>query len=691
MTGKAGSGKSSSLAQLFEMNLKSRVSTGVMEGAITGIRPRDIGLTSFIKEDKKDKWIRLTHNIIRHILDAIRIKVDNVSKIAQKILEECQDLQLTPTQVLDIESESQAVRFSNTDSSSSTNIDAHVQETSQPKPSQEMPSFKEEQLQYRLTKESPTVKNVLRLNMIHFIDSGGQSQFHEVLPAFIHRTAIIVIVIKLNECLDDRLPIEFCDENGKVYKEEVEYLLSNHEIIEHQARTLQAKQAKLKSRAKIVVIGTHRDKEEECTTETRTQKNKKLYSMFEQLNLLDQLISYKSPEVIFPVNMLNPNDADKEVLGVLRDKIMNVKSPYPEAKVPCSWFALEEDIRKLSESNCVKVVSVAECEKIAKPLHIDSETLEASLLYYNSLNKFLYCPKILPGVLFVEPQVLLNCVLNFVKLQFKVSHKEEMGLIEEHARLLKEGVMTLEFIKEHSFESFVPPLFTAEHALKLFRSLFLVADIGKGKFLMPFLLPFTAKEELMEYKPSTNSPPTLLVVFKTLSESESESAIVCVPNGVFCASVASLILKYNWRHSKHNTMKRNIATLTHKFHPMKVTFVNMQSFLEIYIELLADEEEDDLLPKLCHLLQKMIFESIKEVLEVFKYVDLSPEKAFHCPQCSDKQAAVLIRSHGKTYLKCTHDEDHHKRLPNEHNIWDGRSSSKDTGKNSGKSVCLSKQ
>ena len=37
------------------------------------------------------------------------------------------------------------------------------------------------------------------LQLIHFIDSGGQPQFHEVFPAFID----IIFVMKLSEGLDE--------------------------------------------------------------------------------------------------------------------------------------------------------------------------------------------------------------------------------------------------------------------------------------------------------------------------------------------------------------------------------------------------------------------------------------------------------------------------------------------------------
>ena len=44
---------------------------------------------------------------------------------------------------------------------------------------------------------------------MHFVDSGGQPQFHEVLPAVIHNTALIVVVLNLNEELSPYSQMEF--------------------------------------------------------------------------------------------------------------------------------------------------------------------------------------------------------------------------------------------------------------------------------------------------------------------------------------------------------------------------------------------------------------------------------------------------------------------------------------------------
>ena len=50
-------------------------------------------------------------------------------------------------------------------------------------------------------------KRFLELQWIHFIDCGGQPQFHDVCPAFIGNTMDIIFVMKLSEGLDDQWSI----------------------------------------------------------------------------------------------------------------------------------------------------------------------------------------------------------------------------------------------------------------------------------------------------------------------------------------------------------------------------------------------------------------------------------------------------------------------------------------------------
>lgn len=73
------------------------------------------------------------------------------------------------------------------------------------------PSATEEELVGLLTTSEPLVK----FQWVDFVDSGGQPQFHEVLPIFLRGTSLCLFVFKLSEKLREHPVVECYNEEGK--------------------------------------------------------------------------------------------------------------------------------------------------------------------------------------------------------------------------------------------------------------------------------------------------------------------------------------------------------------------------------------------------------------------------------------------------------------------------------------------
>ena len=84
----------------------------------------------------------------------------------------------------------------------------------------------------QLVEKSKGSKRFLELQRIHFIDSGGQPQFHEVLPAFIRNTTATIFVMKLSERLDEHPLIEYYDRNGELCGKSYSHALSNDQMLQ---------------------------------------------------------------------------------------------------------------------------------------------------------------------------------------------------------------------------------------------------------------------------------------------------------------------------------------------------------------------------------------------------------------------------------------------------------------------------
>ena len=681
-TGKARSGKSHSKARFFDMEPPTvAVSTGVAEGAVrgsTGVMMAGVrGISHDVICARLDEWFCMSpQQSLELLAQAVRegLLVGDMAKVVQQSIAMLQAMQLNP-----VDTASSISQSSESDpgpdlvtAARSSAPGPHLVTATTPSPLPQICTTQQQLAQ--LIEKCPVTQQIFELQLMHFVDSGGQPQFHEVLPAFIHNTALIVVVLNLSEELSAYSQMEFCDEKGKMHKEECASLLNNEEILEHEVRTMQAKPSGLRGERKsmVVAVGTHRDVEERMAKEgtlkeTRAQKNEKLCKIFLPW-LLHMLILYRPPgEVIFPVNMLKPDDDDWRVLRFLRQKIMEANL-FTTIKIPVGWFLLEQDILKFAAAKGRKIVLVSECVRIAGSLKISGEILEAALLYFHSLNVFLYCPQVLPGLVFIDPQVPLNCVYELVAFQFKMSCGAAMGVAADDYQRLMKGAVTLKFMKsKHFTHCFVSELYEPRHALKLFQSLFIAAPLGNGEYLMPFLLKFVPKTELHTYIPSRSFPVALLMLYRSKSTQE----IAIAPNGTFCGLVACLISKYKWSISRNASgatecLARNIAILSHTKPPVTITLVNRQSFFSVYVQ----SDDKAVCEHFCPELRQTMFDAVESVITAFKYNDSRTILAFPCPCDPEAEchAAVPEEYRKNIYLSCSKSSST-SPLTAEHKVW----------------------
>ena len=653
LSGKSRSGKTHTLARLFRMELpKVPVSTGVAEGAVQGCSSEVMAgireVSHEVLQAIEDEWDLMSpEELLEQLAMAVRegVLTGNLAEIVDQFIERHHEMQ--PVPVTTSATEESVPHF--------------------PSPLLQISTSRTEMAS--LIQNCPTPQNSLKLKLLHFVDSGGQPQFHEVLPAFIHNTAVIILVLKLNESLDASSRAEFCDEEGATYEDTNIALLNNMEVLEHQIRTIQTKPPALgeNRKAMVAVVGTHRDEEErlikeKVCPETRSQKNKKLRNLFLPL-LASLLIMFRAPdEIIFPVNVLNPNEDDWDVLKVLREKIMEA-GLFSEYRIPVGWFLLEQDIRKFAESEGRKVVSVSECVTIAANLEINREILETALLYFHSLSMILYRPNILPGIVFVSPQVPVDCLFKLVEFKYKIFHGNEKGVRAEDVECLKKGKITVKMLETEFSHCFFPPLYTPSKAIELYQSLFIAAPLSDDEYLMLFLLPVVSKTEIAKVIPSNCPVATLVIVFKDTSTSE----VTCVPNGVFCGLVACLLSKYEWKvhFNKDNDIKclaRNAVVLSNSSKSAKLTVVNTQTYFEFYIE-----SKIPIFDKFCPRLKQTVFEAIKDVLNAFNCHNITLKSAYECNCRSPPHPAEIVEYEGEYYPSCL--EPSATTLDEKHLVW----------------------
>ena len=316
--------------------------------------------------------------------------------------------------------------FKHTHSHSASTVQSPIQNPFRESPSSSSDSIRQAWLQglkeiVGLLSKSSGSKQLLEVDWIYLIDSGGQREFYEVLPAFLNHPSINIFVLRLCERLSERPSIEYYAQSGQRVGRPCLSYFTNEELLVRCAQTIQSQHSSPEAPdSKLVIVGTHRDLEKECP-ETRNEKNENLLSVLSPA--FDRSLVFHGQqlnEVIFPVNAKAPEPEDFEVAKQLRAEILRATSHMPHKKTPVSWFILEQMIHRIARILGRSVLSRGECMQIARYLHLSEEAFDAALEHFAGLNVLHYYPRILPNVLFTDPQVLLEKFTELVEFHYQL-------------------------------------------------------------------------------------------------------------------------------------------------------------------------------------------------------------------------------------------------------------------------------
>ena len=491
----------------------------------------------------------------------------------------------------------------------------------------------------------PEEKELFKLQVVLFLDSGGQPQFHEFLPAVSHNVCLVLLFLKLNERLDALCCTAFTDEKGKWYTEQCSSLLTNEQTVVQLVHTMMCKPLAHSEgkRTMFMVIGTHRDLMHECD-ETLEQKNERLASLL--FPALGDMLITNGNSIIFAVNAKSPDEIDEKCFGLIRGHICNL-SVALEVVTPMSFLMFQIDLIKYGKEHKKRVVSMEECRAIGGRLKMDRQSLEAALIHFNKLSMFLYLPSVLPGRVFIDPQMPLDSVNRIVGHSYKVGCGAIPGLTLDESQKWKEGVVTQEMLKGDMFSScFVSGLFEAEDALKFFHSIYITASLSESEFIMPAMLPTVSMGDIQQYlpAPSEHVAPLFLHFHKSR-----------IATGIFCSTHTCMRSKYGWTTSyvikKGSSVPaclfRNAVRLQHPSKAITITFVHAVKHFEVYL----DSPQADL-PTACPQICKMLLDAVDKGATAFHFTNSRANIAFQC-SCSPDDVHTAILNEAHSNLKCT--------------------------------------
>ena len=511
-------------------------------------------------------------------------------------------------------------------------------------------------------------------DVIDMGDSRGQPTFHEILPIFVSNTMFGMLTVKLNEPLDSHPLVEYYT-NGKPIGKPFKSPFTHLQTFRHCMRVLQSTCESGKC-PKIAFIGTHKDLEHQCKDENRAEKEQKLLSIIPP-NMRDHVLfsDAKSRRLIFAINAKCPGDDDQAVLADLRYLMLRELQKLQHVRIPHRYFALEMAFRRLAKYQMKAILSKEECFKEATKFRFTRESFEDALKYLTAHKLVMHYSEVLPEVVFINSQVILDKITELVEhsltLRAKLPTQAKAARSVHGSQEFKLcGIITRDILSQ--FESgYIPKLFEEDHLLLLFKHLLIVAEVGEGKYLMACLLE-------VEAMPPPLPLPSSQFVSPLLFDFGPDGPKL----GVYCCLLSTLITDSKWEllvedgnpiqlsrnraHFKLSGDYPGFITISDSF----TTFLK----IEITLPLISHVKALEVCEKICQLIHKTVFTGIRKVSQRLNYKDSIPERAFLCSSSKHRGTplhAASISSCG--LLTCTtHPASVFSEITEEHKIWFGK-------------------
>ena len=491
-------------------------------------------------------------------------------------------------------------------------------------------------------------------------DSGGQSAFHDILPVFSKNTMVGIIVEKINERLDSRPQIEFYRKGVRV-GEPFDSPFTRAETIQQCVRTVNST-SELETPTMIALAFTHKDLEHECTTEDRKAKEEKLRKIIPP-NMEDYIITNEE-SLIHAVNVKSPRKEDKKIISKLREKIMTELRKVKPERFPLRYIALELAFHRLAKEQQKSIMSKDDCYQVAVDYNFTRESFEAALKHLHRLKLIFYYDDILPEVVIIDAQALLDKITELVVYSFELQAKTTTKYLGAVKKFAMHGIVTKDILSK--FDSYyVSNLFEKEELMKLFSHLGITAKVGEDEYLMPCVLK---KDDVPCPMPGDSSEgiPALLIYFG--------------PNGamlgVYIFLLASLITDTGWKLLERDRYPVQLSRNRAQFvlpgnNPGYVTITDsFSTFFHIAIKLPEGNSAEDIrqiCKEVCPSIRETIQAGIRKASLHLNYDNPDTKFAFPCSTC---QYPATFSCSG-LHLTCTGDTSHCCKIPEGHCLWFG--------------------
>ena len=490
--------------------------------------------------------------------------------------------------------------------------------------------------------------------LLHIIDTGGQPEFHEILPALITGPAINLITFKLTDDIRSCFKITYRSSNGDLKPYESSFTLEEA-IFRSLASIACLRQntigwtfdelpVKDDSEPAAFLIATHRDCVDKSKVSVVNEQLKlKIQDSVELFH--ENLVQFLNEEqVIFALDTIRDQKNIEHLQTALHNVIL---TNFNELNIPVSWCSFNVLLRKSEES----IFKLDTCFEIAQKCGISDrdEFMSALWFLHHRVGSIMYYPKVkeLEDIVIIDLQLVFDHITQLITSSFTFRGIQRPGskeLFRTTGQFSESAIRRL-FLRND-------PL-TPLKLLSLLKHLHIIAGPMKGlKNENYYFLPCALKPTTLEQDVGNLSmfPGPLLIYFE---------CGYC-PVGMFCCLVVHLISttqqsELKWTLDKPSHYRNKITFLVGKCYD-KITLINRATYFEILINRIPKISEALPLSELCLAVYKTLNNSIQIVAESLHYTNKTHHFfGFPCTVCESLLPHPAICEHpNPVAAKCVH-------------------------------------
>ena len=535
----------------------------------------------------------------------------------------------------------------------------HIRNQTCDMPHQEVvsiPKSESTETEIRLFSKFPNVNNFQKpseiWDILTLLDTGGQPQFINMLPAVNSSATITFIVLNMMggvKHLEERVRVHHYNDSGLKSYKPYHLNYTNKDLIKCLVALLKDSMIRDVSIPNVFVsknatsnkpglcfVGTHLDK---VTPQDVDSICEKLEELVKELEPNDNISVWNLGRLLFAVDNtvagtemhLENSIADKIRCEI--KKIIETKAVY---EVPIAWIILELEIRRICSKEKKSFMPISEVEMLYKKIlpgeNIKPEDVKAALRFHHMFGVLLYFHEV-PGMrnfVISNSQWLFANLTNLVCCSFDdtiVDHKD----INDFK--LK-GILTSNLIKKLNTE-FLGGI-ELGHFLELLKYLKVITPYPTNEstdYLMLMVLD-SFKQEVCDFLKGDSFPQPQGV--KLLMQLWSGT----LPRGVFCCLVVQLI------QQKHETWQLQVSLNNQRciYENLVVFCTNLGDYVILYdkvtyleIQICQKELSKSVYPEV----QKSLTQALHDI---FSHMDSTVRYGFYCNTCS-KPIMSLTKEH----------------------------------------------